>query len=90
MAERTLGRFRPRSIPWNEARELFLAKYAQKKKPRTVKDYRRLLSRHFPFGRKKLSEITPQDINHRIDRLRGTVSEQNHALVAIKIFFTWA
>ncbi|GAA0007630.1 tyrosine-type recombinase/integrase [Bradyrhizobium diazoefficiens] len=90
MAERTLGRFRPQSIPWDEARELFLATCAQKNKPRTVRDYRRLLKRHFPFGRKKVSEITPQDINHRIDRLRDTVSEQNHALVAIKIFFSWA
>jgi len=90
LAERTLGRFRPQSVPWDEARELFLARCAQKNKSRTVKDYRRLLKRHFPFGRKKVSEITPQDINHRIDRLRGTISEQNHALVAIKIFFSWA
>ncbi|WLB21919.1 site-specific integrase [Bradyrhizobium japonicum] len=90
LAERTLGRFRPQSIPWDEALELFLARCTQKNKPRTVKDYRRLLKRHFPFGRRKVSEITPQDINHRIDRLRGTVSEQNHALVAIKIFFAWA
>jgi integrase len=38
----------------------------------------------------QLSEITPQDVNHRIDRLRKTASEQNHAVAAIKIFFRWA
>jgi integrase len=41
-----------------------------------------------------LSEISvslrSQDINQKIDRLRKTVSEQNHALVAIKVFFRWA
>ncbi|WP_166345972.1 Arm DNA-binding domain-containing protein [Bradyrhizobium barranii] len=30
MAERTLGRFRPQSVPWEEARELFLARCTQK------------------------------------------------------------
>jgi hypothetical protein len=34
--------------------------------------YKRLLKRHFPFQAKRLSEIMPQDINHRIDRLRKT------------------
>ena len=90
LAERTLGKLRPHSIAWDDAVELFLSICEQKNKPRTIRDYKRLLKRHFPFRGKRLSEIMPQDINHRIDRLRKTISEQNHAVAAVKIFFEWA
>lgn len=90
LAERTLGKLRPDSIAWDEAVDLFLSFCSQKNKPRTLKDYRRILKRHFPFGSKRLSEIMPRDVNHRIDRLQKTPSEQNHTVAAIKIFFRWA
>jgi integrase len=90
LAERTLGRHRPQSISWKDALTLFLSVCEQKNKARTVRDYKRLLTRHFSFGSQLLADITPQDINRRIDRLQKTVSEQNHALVAVKVFFRWA
>lgn len=90
LAEHTLGRHRPQSVTWDEAKAQFLAFCEAKNKPRTVRDYKRLLNRHFSFGRTKLGDITPQDINRRIDRLHRAVSEQNHALVSVKIFFRWA
>jgi integrase len=90
LAERTLGRFRPQTIAWDDAVALFIGMCEQKNKPRTVRDYKRLLGRHFSFGRKRLTDIKPQDINRKIDRLQKVTSEQNHALVAIKVFFRWA
>ena len=90
LAERTLGRFQPHTVTWATALAAFLEEAAQKNKPRTVRDYTRLLKRHFPFGTQRLTEVTPHDINRRLDRLQKTVSEQNHALVAIKVFFRWA
>jgi integrase len=91
LAEKQLGIAKPEQAPtFDEAKALFLSICEQKNKPRTVRDYTRLLDRHFGFGRKHVNEITPQDINRRIDRLQKTVSEQNHALVAIKVFFRWA
>jgi len=90
LAERTLGRHRTRSIAWDEAQALFLASCDKKNRPRTIKDYTRLLNRHFAFGKKYLSDITPQDITRKLDHLAETPAEQNHALVAVKIFFKWA
>jgi integrase len=90
LAERTLGRARPKSIAWDEAKTLFLAACAQKNKSRTLDDYTRLLKRHFAFGKTLLADITTQQITHRLDRLVDTPSEQNHALVAIKVFLRWA
>ena len=90
LAERTLGKHRPKSISFDAALALFLAACKQKNRSRTVADYTRLLKRHFAFGRRQLSDITTQDVTHRLDRLSDTPSEQNHALVAIKIFFRWA
>lgn len=90
LAEHTLGKFRPQSIAWDEAKTLFIAQCQRKNRPSTVNDYKRLLAKHFPFRRKRLSEISPQDIHRRIDRLADTPSEQHHAFVALKIFFKWA
>lgn len=90
LAENTLGRHKPQTITWDDALKIYFETCDQKNKPRTVRDYRRLLGRHFRFGSTRVADITPQMINQRIDRLRNTVSEQNHALVAVKIFFRWA
>ena len=90
LAEQVLGRHRPESITCEAAVTLFLAAAEQKNKPRTVRDYKRLLNRHFQFGTKQLAEITPADINRRIDKLTQTPSEQNHALVCARIFMRWA
>ncbi len=90
LAEITLGKHRPKSIAWDDAVALFLEECGRQNKPRTVNDYTRLLKRHFAFGRRRLSEITYDDINRRISRLNDTPSEQNHALVAVKVFLSWA
>jgi len=89
LAERTLGRARPKSVAWDEAKALFLAACVQKNKSRTLDDYTRLLKKHFAFGKTQLADITTQQITHRLDRLVDTPSEQNHALVAVKVFLRW-
>ena len=90
LAESTLGKHRPRSIACEEAQKLFLASCEQRLRLSTINDYTRLLKRHFAFGRRQLSDIAPQDISRQIDRLAETPSEQNHTLVAGKVFFSWA
>jgi integrase len=64
----------------------FLEIAKTKNKERTVRDYTRLLTRH-GFGAEKLGDITPRDIQRKLDRLADTPSEQRHALAALKIFF---
>jgi integrase len=90
LAEHTLGRSRPQTIAWDDGLALFLKHCQEKNRGRTVRDYRRLLKRHFAFGRKKLGEITTADITKRLDRLNETPSERNHALLAVKVFLKWA
>lgn len=50
------------------------------------------LTRHFlpPFGDAQLEKIGPHDVSKIIDRLLETPSEANHALVAVRGFFSWA
>jgi integrase len=90
LAERTLGKHQPKKISWDDALALFLDHVAQKNKPRTFADYKRLLGLHFKFGPTKLAAITPSDIHRRLDKLSATPSERSHALRAIKIFFNWS
>ncbi len=89
LAEKTLGKHRPRSIPFDEAKATFLAACKEKNRPRTVYDYTRLLDRHFKFGRMQLSDISAHDINKKIDRIAAP-AERRYATVIIKSFFRWA
>jgi hypothetical protein len=90
LAEQTLGKTRPRAVAFDDAVTDFLAACEKKNRARTVRDYTRLLHRHFAFGWKNLVEITRHDISQKLEKLNGLPSEQNHAIVAAKIFFKWA
>ena len=90
LAETMLGKRRPKNISFTDAKEKFLEAAKQKNKPRTVKDYERLLGRHFKFGRTNLTDIHTRDIIGKLTKLKGTPSEQNHAFVAARVFFRWA
>lgn len=90
IAENTLGKVRPAHISFDEAKRLFLEASAQKNKPRTTADYRRLLNSHFRFGKKRLAELGRHDILRKIDRLKDTPTEQNHAFVAARTLLRWA
>jgi integrase len=82
----------PEAVTFAEGLSAFLANSEKRNKPRTAKDYRRLLTRHFlpTLGSRQLPEITPRDIARIIDKLLVTPSECAHAFAAIKIFFRWA
>ncbi len=87
LAEHTLGKRRPGNVAFDDALEDFFAECEQKNRPRTVRDYRRLIHRYFKFGRKPLLQITHEDITGKLPK---APAERNHALVAIKIFLSWA
>jgi integrase len=90
LAERTLGKTRPHAIAFDDALATFLSACEKKNRARTVRDYTRLLKRHFAFGRRNLSEITRHDVSRKLEKLKDVPSEQNHATVVAKIFFKWA
>lgn len=90
-ANLSLGLLDKRPSPaFVEALELYLEASAAKNRERTVADYRRLLSKHFAFGRKRLADITRADVQQKLTKLKDTPSEQRHAFVAAKVFFNWA
>jgi len=87
----TLGLIEKRpSPPFQDALNLYLEVVSQKNRPRTVFEYQRLLTSHFAFGRKRLSEISRADIQAKLNRIKDRPSEQRHALVALKVFLNWA
>jgi integrase len=89
LAEYALGRHRTKAIAWDDAVTAFLAACEAKNRPSTVKGYTRLINRYFNFGRKRLAEVTYEDIEQKLARLDAP-AERNHALVAVKIFLRWA
>jgi integrase len=89
LAEKTLGHDFERSFAFEDALAQFLDHCAETKRPLTTRDYKRLLTSHFPFGRTPLGDITPREILRHIDRLSSTPAEQSHSLVALKIFMSW-
>jgi hypothetical protein len=92
LAEHTLGRRRPKTVCFDEALTEYFADFekriaAGQNKARTLSDYQRLINRYFDFGQKRLSEITHEDVTAKLPK---APSERNHALVAIKVFLSWA
>jgi len=88
LAEMTLGKHRPRSVRWDEAKDLYLAACEEKNRKRTVDDYRRLLEKYFAFKRQQLVDIASDDIERKLQNIKAP-AERNHALVAVKVFLGW-
>jgi integrase len=90
LAEKTLGKDKLPTVLVADALTLFLADAAQRNKPRTVRDYTRLLNRHLAkLTRRSVGDISTREVAHLLDKLRDTPSEASHALIAIKVFFNW-
>src|ERR1700690_2769835 len=86
VAEKTLGRIRPRSITYPQAVTVFLDEKRERRKERTVKDHKRHLDL---LGFKcQLADVTHPDMERKLKRLPP--SEFNHRLACAKTFFTWA
>ncbi len=90
LAEKTLGKVRPNTTGYLAAVEEFLAHSEATNRPRTVLEYKRLLTTHFPFGTTRLADITSEQIEKRLKPLGDRPSERQHAFTAIKVFFNWA
>lgn len=90
LAEKTLGKHRLKSLPWDMARDEYLDEVKEKRKPRTHEDYHRILTTRFKFAGTKLSDITPQDVQAKVRKLDYAPAEQQHAFVVVRAFLNWA
>ena len=90
LAEKTLGKNRPKSITFDNAVAQFLDNYTGRK-PRTIYDTTQLLNRYFlpALRHERLDTITTDQIARTIDRLRDKPTSARHALATIKMFFSW-
>lgn len=75
-------------VPFNTARDRFLADSKLRHKERTHADYDRLLRRHFSLD-KDIDALTRADIVAAVEKLAATPSEQRHAFVAIRAMMNW-
>src|ERR1039458_432178 len=71
-----------------KAAELFIEEKFKSNRPSTVASYERLLEKHFPFTG-QLTDVSYNDVVHRLNRLKATPAEYNHALTGGKVFFNW-
>lgn len=70
------------------ARAKFLDDSLTRTRPRTVGEYKRLLTKHFNFDG-HLDDLTRQDIAKVVDSLGARRSEQQHAYVAVRTMMNW-
>jgi integrase len=81
-AEKTLGRIMPAAVSLTQARQEYLDQLNIREATRSY--YERNLNR---LKANKLSDITPLDINHILDRLPRTSRDQS--LASLRPFFKW-
>ncbi|WP_457936144.1 tyrosine-type recombinase/integrase [Mesorhizobium sp. 10J20-29] len=89
LAERILGKRRPKVMTYDEAKSAYLEMSEQKHRSRTHQDYKRFLD-SFAFGKTHLADITKHDIRKRLEKRKHSPTQYDQALRAIKTFFTWA
>jgi integrase len=92
LAEHTLGHTRPNNVRFDTTLAEYFADLEARVKrgenrPRILADYRRLINAYFNFGRTVLCELSHEDVTCKLPKAPG---ERSHALVAIKIFLSWA
>ena len=89
LAEKQLGKVRPTHVAFDDAKAAFLADCANKNKPRTVRDYTRLLNRHLTFGRQSVADIQPRQLVQILNGLSDTPAERHYAFAVARAFFRW-
>jgi len=67
--------------------EEFLAQSAQRNKPRTVRDYSRILNKHFPDG--IIQDLGRPRLQRKLQSLSATPAEQHHTSVIFQTFLNW-
>ncbi len=87
LATYTLGKTKIASVGWNWALERYLDGIKAKRKATTHTEYGRLLKTYFKFGDTKLDEITPGQVQKKLDHIRG--SERFHAFTVLRAFLNW-
>lgn len=87
LAEKTLGKVRPAHTAFDDIVTAFLADREKTLRPRTLADYKRLLAKHFPYGRTNIATVTPRMILAKLKTLRQ--AERHHAFAAGRAFFRY-
>ena len=90
MAEYTLGRRKPKSIKWDDAKREYLNECKVRLRPSTFETYSYYLDSAFRYGRTKVVNVSPHDLIKSLDRLKHAPSSQHHAFTVLRAFMHWA
>ena len=89
LAEHVLGRYQPQTITWEQARDEFLDQVERENRARTYREYKRALTKYFPFVAERLADVTKTDIAKKLDKLKHAPSMRSRTLTYCKIFLNW-
>lgn len=86
LAEFTLGKVRPQSLPYSQAVQLFVEEKEKNRRKSTADAYKGLLNRLSFIG--PVADITHEEVRRKLGRIK-TPGAYNHHLVALKVFCNW-
>jgi len=91
LAQRTLGKRDNPTLNFEDAVAVFLETQSERIRPRTMRDYKRLLDTYFKpkLKGKSLTEIQTHHLTEIIDKLLPTKAECNYAFAVARRFFRW-
>lgn len=89
LAEKMLGKVRPKHIAFEEARDDFLNDREPRLRPLTYRLYKRHLTIHYAFGRRGIADISTRQIAKQLATLNDRPSEKEHAHRIGRTFFKW-
>lgn len=89
LGQKMLGKVRPKHYAFDDAKNEFLAECEKKNRPSTYNDYKKILRKHFPFGRKAVGDITPHHILRQLRTLDDKPTRKRYAFAVARAFFNW-
>ncbi|MCW3477054.1 tyrosine-type recombinase/integrase [Limobrevibacterium gyesilva] len=88
LAEKTLGKVKPKFLAYAEARDGYLKHVEGKNRASTYAGYKSRLSR-IDWGRSNLADITPRDVLSKLKAFDEVPMEKRYAFVVLRSFFNW-
>jgi integrase len=88
LAEKTLGRVRPRFLAYPDARSEFLRHCEGENKASTVRGYRSRMNR-VEWERTNLADIKPRDVLQKLKVYDDRPMEKRYVFVVLRTFFNW-
>lgn len=89
LAEKQLGRIKPKFTAFEDAKDAYLENAQRTTKESTYRGYKWRLDNRLDFARKNIADITPRHILSILNQMHDAPMEKRYTFITARTFFNW-